>query len=232
MRPLEGRIALVTGASRGLGWAASVALATHGAHVIALGRTVGALEELDDAVQAAGGAATLAPLDLKDDQGLERLGAAVFERWGRLDILFHAAAEAPPLSPAEHISTGDLDKAIATNYRHAQRVIRIAQPLLKAAPAAQAVFPDDPSTMGKRFFGAYAASKAALRALALSWAAEQERIGPKVWLCVPPPMPTAVRARFFPGEDRAKLTPCAEVAERLTAKIVAADAKPGETVEL
>ncbi|MFV0473039.1 MAG: SDR family NAD(P)-dependent oxidoreductase [Pikeienuella sp.] len=225
-------IALVTGATRGLGYASAIALARNGAHVIALGRTAGGLEELDDEIKSAGGAATLTPLDLGDDPGLERLGAAIHQRWGRLDLMLHCAGEAAPLAPAEHVSAGDLDKAIATNLRIAQRLIRVTHPLLKAAPAAQAVFFDDPKTAGAPFYGAYGAAKAGARALALSYAAEQARVGPRIWLAVPPPMPTAVRARTHPGEDRAKLTPCAEVAKRLVAKIRAGDAMPGETVAL
>ncbi|MFN3260110.1 MAG: SDR family NAD(P)-dependent oxidoreductase [Pikeienuella sp.] len=232
MAELEGRIALVTGATRGLGHAVSRALAAQGAHVVALGRTQGALEELDDAISAAGGAATLTPLDIRDDPALERLGAALNQRWGRLDLLVHCAAEAAPMAPAEHVAAADLDKAIAVDFRAVQRLIRVLHPLLKAAPAAQAVFVDDPDTAGAAFLGAYGAAKAAARTLALSYAAEQARRGPRIWLAAPPPMPTAVRARFRPGEDRATLAPTADVAERLVAKIVAGEAAPGETVRL
>lgn len=232
MPALEGQIALVTGASRGLGHAAALELASGGAHVITLARTQGALEELDDAISAAGGSATLAPLDLRDDAALERLGAAVHQRWGRLDLLLHCAAEAAPLSPAEHVSANDLDKAIAVNFRVTQRLIRVAHPLLKAAPAAQAVFLDDPDRAGAPFFGAYGASKAAARALAQSYAAEQARRGPRIWLAVPSPMPTTVRARFHPGEDRARLSPTVDVAARLVSRIIAGGGAPGETVRL
>lgn len=229
---MKNSIALVTGATRGLGFAAALALARRGAHVIVLGRTTGGLEELDDEIQSAEGSATLAPLDLQDDPGLERLGAAIHERWGRLDLLVHCTAEAAPLSPAEHIAASDLDKAIAVDFRVVQRLIRVIHPLLKAAPAAQAVFTDDPKTEGARFHGAYGAAKAAARSLVRSYAAEQARRGPRIWLAAPPPMPTAVRARAYPGENRGRLIPCAEVADRLVAKIVAADTMPGETAAL
>lgn len=232
MAELDDHIALVTGATRGLGYAVSLALARRGAHVIALGRTVGGLEDLDDEITEAGGAATLAPLDLGDDPGLERLGTAIHQRWGRLDILVHCAAEAAPMAPAEHIAASDLDKAIAANFRVVQRLIRIVDPLLKAATAPQAVFMDDPDTSGARFYGAYGAAKAAARALALSWAAEQARRGPRIWLAAPPPMPTAIRARSHPGQTRDSLTPCRVVAETLAKKIVAGDAAPGETLRL
>lgn len=140
---------------------------------------------------------------------------------GRLDLLIHAAAEAAPLSPAEHVSEKDLDKAIALNFRVVQRLIRVTAPLLQAAPA---VFIADPA--------AYGASKAASRAVVQSWAAEQARLGPRIWLAAPPPMPTAIRARAHPGKDRGALSSCADVAKRLVEKIAAADAAPGETLPL
>ncbi|MEX2520773.1 MAG: SDR family NAD(P)-dependent oxidoreductase [Paracoccaceae bacterium] len=232
MPELDNHIALVTGATRGLGYATALALARRGAHVIALGRTVGGLEDLDDEISAAGGAATLAPLDLGDDPGLERLAAAVHQRWGRLDILVHCAAEAAPMAPAEHIAASDLDKAIAANFRMVQRLIRVIDPLLKTAPAPQAVFIDDPATSGARFQGAYGAAKAAARALVLSWAAEQARRGPRIWLAAPPPMPTAIRARSHPGQAAESLTSCRVVAEALVEKIAGNDAAPGEAITL
>lgn len=176
---MKDTIAIVTGATRGLGYATAIALAARGAHVIAIGRTVGGLEELDDVISDAGGSCTLTPMDLNDDPGLERLGAAIYQRWGHVDLMVHAAAEAAPLSPAEHIAAKDLDKAITANFRIIQRLIRVTQPLLKAAKSPQAVFIADPETEGARFNGAYGASKAAGRALVQSWAAEQARLGPQ-----------------------------------------------------
>ena len=144
MSELTGKIALVTGASRGLGYAAAKALAAEGAHVIALARTVGALEELDDEIKAAGGEATLVPLDITDDKGLERLGGAVHQRWGRLDLWLHTAAEAAPFSPAQHAAEKDVEKAIKTNAVATQRLIRVLDPLLRAAEAGEAIFCADP----------------------------------------------------------------------------------------
>lgn len=221
MPALDGRVALVTGASRGLGYATSRALAAAGAHVIALARTVGGLEELDDEIRAAGGEATLVPLDINDDPGLERLGAAIHERWGRLDILVHCAIEAAPLSPAEHTAAKDLDKALKTNARATQRLIRVIDPLLRAAPAAQAVFIADDAAIGARFNAAYGASKAAQAAVAASYAEETRRMGVAVWSAAPPPMPTALRARAHPGEDASKLAKCADIAAKITAQIAA-----------
>lgn len=212
---MKDKIALVTGASRGLGYAAALELAKRGAHVIALGRTVGGLEELDDAIGKAGGAATLAPLDINDDPGMERLCAAIHQRWGRLDLLIHAAAEAAPLSPAEHVAEKDLDKVIKTNFRAVQRLIRVTQPLLKAAPGAQAVFIADPEAESAKFAGGYGAAKAAARSIVQSWAKEQMRVGPSIWLAAPPAMPTAIRARAHPGENTGGLAKCADVAGRL-----------------
>lgn len=229
MTDFSGKVALVTGASRGLGYAVAKALALRGAHVIALARTVGGLEELDDEIQAAGGAATLVPLDLTDDAGLERLGAAIHDRWGKLDLWINCAAAAAPMAPAEHAAASDFDKALAVNARGVQRMIRVLQPLLKAGDG-EAAHIDDPDAGGAKFFSAYGASKAAGAAIVASWAAEASRIGPRVWRAAPPPMPTAVRARFHPGEDPSRLAPCAEVAERLIASLGVA--APGALVRI
>ena len=206
------RPVLITGASRGLGAALAKALApTH--HVIALGRTVGALEELDDAIQAAGGQVTLAPMDVTVDAAMQQLCRGIFERWGGLDLWLHCAVHATPLAPAGHIGPKDLAKAMAVNVEATARLIAYVGPLL--GEAGRAVFFDDPRG-GERFFGAYGATKSAQIALARSWQAESGKTGPVVRILTPAPMPTATRARFFPGEDRAALArPEAEAARLL-----------------
>ena len=215
MADLSGKIALVTGASRGLGFAVASELAGRGVHVIALARTVGGLEELDDIIARGPGGCTLTPMDVTDDPGLERLGAAVHERWGKLDILVHCAAEAAPMSPAEHTAAKDFDKAMAVNARSCQRLIRVLDPLLKASKDAEAIFIEDDAPIGAKFNAGYGASKAAARAIAMSYAAENAKRGPKVWLAHPPAMPTALRARAHPGENTSGLTPTRDVAESL-----------------
>lgn len=217
---LSGRLALVTGASRGLGWALAQEAARRGAHVLALARTIGALEELDDAIKAAGGAATLVPADVTDDPALARLGAAIHERWGRLDLWLHCAGHAPPLSPTAHAEAKDLDKALAVNARATQRLIRALDPLLRAAPAGVAVLMDD-AREEQAFFSAYAASKAAARVFWSAWAREAVKTPLRVLRALPPPMPTATRARFYPGEDRAALADPADVARRLLDAVAA-----------
>ncbi|MFQ5624965.1 MAG: SDR family NAD(P)-dependent oxidoreductase [Paracoccaceae bacterium] len=208
-------VALVTGASRGLGFATARALGGRGHHVVALARTVGGLEDVADAISAAGGASTLVPLDITDEGGLQRMAAAIHQRWGRLDLLVHCAAHAAALSPAGHVSEKDLDRSFAVNARATQRLIAMCDPLLRAAPNGTAMFIDDPRG-GEKFFTAYGASKAAARAIVESYAAESRRTGPVVHLHRPNPMPTAIRARFFPGEDRSGLaTPDQEAARLL-----------------
>lgn len=206
--------ALITGASRGLGAALAKALApTH--HIIAVGKTVGALEELDDAIQAAGGQATLAPMDITIDAAMQQLCRGIFDRWGKLDLWLHTAVHAAPLAPAGHIGPKDLAKSISVNIDGTARLISYVAPLL--GQTGQAVFFDDPRG-GEQFFGAYGATKAAQIALARSWHAETTKTGPKVHILTPAPMPTATRARFYPGEDRAALTdPNAEAARLLPA---------------
>ena len=212
------RIVLVTGASRGLGFAVASALAGPGTHLLALARTVGGLEELDDQVRAKGGTATLVPLDVTDEAGLQALGHAIHKEWKKLDLWVHTAAHAVPLSPAGHIAEKDMDRAWAVNARATQRLIAMLDPLLKASDAARAVIAvHDPG--GGKFWGAYGASKAAQRAFASAWAEESARMGPKVLLWEPAAMATALRARFFPGEETGKLATPQDEAARLLAEI-------------
>lgn len=212
-KPLQGRIALVTGASRGMGAASAEWLARHGAHVVAAARTIGALEELDDRIKAAGGQATLAPMDLTDEGAAAHLCRSIHDRWGRADIWVHAAIHVTALTPTQQIQARDLDRNIATNIRMLARLIAMVEPLIAPSDAPHAVFFDD--TWDEKFAGAYGMSKAAARALVQSWQAESARHGPAVHLLEPRPMPTATRARFYPGEDRSALADPQEEAARL-----------------
>jgi hypothetical protein len=213
-------IALVTGASRGLGAALALELAARGWQVVAVARTVGGLEELDDRLRALGlpgaGALTLAPMDVTNDDAMRHLCLSIHQRWGRLDLWAHAAVQVAPLAPAGSLDQKDWEKSIATNIRATGMLIPMVEPLLRAAQAGTALFLDDPRG-GQPFFGAYGASKAAQIALARSWQMETQRIGPRVVIATPAPMRTATRARFFPGEDRSPLAePSAEAARILS----------------
>jgi NAD(P)-dependent dehydrogenase (short-subunit alcohol dehydrogenase family) len=207
------KIALITGASRGLGAGFAEALApTH--HIIAVARTTGALEEVDDRVKAAGGSATLAPMDIADADAMAHLCRGIYDRWGHADLWIHTAVHAAPLTPAGHIDPKDWQKAVGTNFTGTATLIRMVEPLLQAAPAGQAVFFEDPRA-GEAFFGNYGATKAGQLALVRSWQAETRRTGPKVTILSPEPLATATRARFFPGEDRAPLSKPLDEARRL-----------------
>ncbi|MCB2134933.1 MAG: SDR family NAD(P)-dependent oxidoreductase [Rhodobacteraceae bacterium] len=212
------RLALVTGASRGLGAAMAEALAAAGWHVVAVARTTGALEELDDRIKARGGQATLAPMDVTDGKAMEHLAGAIGARWGGLGLWAHAAVHAPPLAPAGHQDMKDFDKSLACNLRAPATLIPLFEPLLRAT-SGTAIFLDDPRA-GQKFFGTYGATKAAQIALARSWQTECERIGPRVMIETPGPMPTATRARFFPGEDRAPLADPHVEAARILAEFL------------
>jgi NAD(P)-dependent dehydrogenase (short-subunit alcohol dehydrogenase family) len=208
-------LALVTGASRGLGAAIAEALSdTH--HIIAVARTTGALEELDDRIQARGGSATLAPMDITNTQAMAQLCRSVHDRWGREALWVHAAVHAAPLAPANHIAEGDWSKSVACNVSATGILIPFIAPLL--GTAGQAVFFDDPQA-GEKFFGSYGATKAAQIALARSWQAETAKTGPRVHILTPQPMATATRARFHPGEDREGLAHPRDEAARLLALI-------------
>jgi len=211
------QIALITGASRGLGAALAEALApSH--HIIAVARTTGALEELDDRIQARGGSATLAPMDITDAGAMAVLCRDIFDRWGSLDLWLHTGIHAAPLSPANFVDTKDWDKSMAVNASATALLIQYVAPLLGST--GQAVFFDDPRA-GHKFFGAYGASKAAQMSLARSWQVETIRTGPRVHVVEPRPMPTATRARFFPGEDRGSLAAPKDEAARLLGEISA-----------
>ncbi len=214
------RIALITGASRGLGFAIGAALGGAGTHVLALARTVGGLEDLDGIIQAAGGQATLVPVDLTDDPALERLGAAIHERWGRLDLWVHTAAHAAPMSPVEHIAAKELDSSIAVNLRVPQRLMRVLDPLLRRGAEPAAVFVHDRPADGEKFNATYRATMAGQRVVTENWSRESARTSPvRVIHAEAPAMPTALRARFHPGEDRSGLTDPAIVAARLMAHL-------------
>ncbi|WP_375690326.1 SDR family NAD(P)-dependent oxidoreductase [Pseudooceanicola sp. LIPI14-2-Ac024] len=209
------QIALVTGASRGLGAALALALAPE-YHVVAVARTVGGLEELDDRIKARGGSATLAPMDVTKRDAMAQLCRSIHDRWGKLALWAHTAVHAPPLSPADHVDAKDWDKTLATNVTATGILIPYVSPLLTAT--SDVLFFDDPAA-DRKFHGAYGASKRAQITLARAWAQEATAAAPNIHILTPNPMPTALRARFHPGEDREKLSHPDTEAARLLAAI-------------
>jgi NAD(P)-dependent dehydrogenase (short-subunit alcohol dehydrogenase family) len=210
------QIALVTGASRGIGYATALALAKTGAHIVAIARTVGGLEELDDAIQAAGGSATLVPLDLNDLDGIARLGAALHERHGRLDVLVGNAGLLGPVSPLGHIDPKDWAGVMAVNVTANFQLIRCMEPLLQASAAGRAVFVSSGAANSARaYLGPYSTSKAALEALVRTWANETMTTPIRVNLFNPGPIRTKMRASLMPGEDPMSLDTPEQVAEAI-----------------
>jgi NAD(P)-dependent dehydrogenase (short-subunit alcohol dehydrogenase family) len=209
LNPLAGHVALVTGASRGIGSAVARELAGAGAHVIALARTSGGLEELDDQVRAIGGSTTLVPCDIRDFDALDRLGAAVHERWGKLDILIGNAGLLGPLSPLSHVDPHQWEDVLAVNVTANWRLIRSLDALLRAAPAGRVVLISSGAAHLpdlRPYWGPYAVSKAALDALARTYAAETATTSNvRVMVVNPGPLRTKMRASAFPGEDPLRL---------------------------
>ena len=215
-RLLTDRIALVTGASRGIGAATALALGRAGAHVVAVARTVGGLEELDDAVRAVGGSATLVPLDVTDFAGLARLAGALNERYGRLDILVGNAALVGPSSPLDHITLQDWDEVMKVNVTANWQLICAMDALLRRSDGGRAVFLTSGAAHNMRpYRGLYSTSKAALEAMVRTYAAETERTAVRVNMFSPGPTRTRMRAQVMPGEDPKTLPPPEEVAEKI-----------------
>ena len=225
------RVAFVTGASRGIGAAAALALARRGVHVVITARTPGGLEETDDAIRAAGGTATLLPLDLVEGDVLDTVGPSLLERFGRLDILVHAAAALGRLTPAPHILPKDFATTTAINWGATWRLIRTCGPLLHVAEAGRAVFLADSLAADPRaFWGLYGATKAAAQHLALSWAMETQRTACRVNLFDPGIVGTRLRAEAMPGEASASLVQPGDVAEDIARLCEPDETRNGEIV--
>jgi NAD(P)-dependent dehydrogenase (short-subunit alcohol dehydrogenase family) len=231
-RPLEGSVALVTGASRGIGAAVALELARLGAHCVLTARTQGALEELDDGIRAAGGSATLFPLDLmKDAEKLDLLGPSIVNRFGRLDILVHAAGVLSKLTPVAHIMPRDWQEAVAVNLTACWRLVRTCDPPLRAAPAGRAVLLTDGLVAEPRaYWGLYGFGKAGQEHLARSWAAEVTNTRLRVNLFDPGPVATKLRGMAMPGENPATLAQPADVAPAIAALCLPAEARNGAVV--
>ncbi|WP_108460158.1 SDR family NAD(P)-dependent oxidoreductase [Devosia naphthalenivorans] len=230
---LAGKVILVTGASRGIGYAAALEAAKRGAHVVAVARTVGGLEELDDEIQDLGSSATLVPLDLRDGEAIDRLGAAIFERWGALDGLIANAGQLGVLSPLPHVKPEDFDKVMAVNVTANYRLLRSTDLLLRQADAGRAVFVSSSSAKSARpFWGLHAASKAALDAMVKSYAGETEQSKVKVNVFYPGAVRTAMRAKAMPGENPDTLPTPSEIAPKLVDLLSPAVTESGKLFDM
>ena len=228
---LAGRLALVTGASRGIGFAVARRFAAEGAHVVATARTVGGLEELDDVVKAAGGSITLAPLDLMDLDQIDVLGASLYQRFQKLDILVGNAGSLGRLTPMAHVDPKEWERVFRLNVHANQRLIRSLDAVLRQSDAGRAIFVTSGAAAGtKPFWAAYGASKAALDALVKTYAEETRKTTLRVNLISPGPVATQMRAAAYPGEDPATLTQPDELAGLFVDLADPACARHGETV--
>jgi NAD(P)-dependent dehydrogenase (short-subunit alcohol dehydrogenase family) len=231
MGRLDNRVALVTGASRGIGRAVALELAREGAHVIAVARTIAGLEELDDAIRKVGSGATLVPLDLRDGEAIPRLAGAIAQRWRRLDILVGNAGVLGTLTPVHQIDPKQWIEAIDVNVNANLRLIQFLDPLLKESDAGRAVFVTSGAVQHLRpFWGTYSTSKAALDALVKTYAHENASTRLRVNLFSPGPVRTIMRAKAFPGEDPMTLPTPEEVAPRIVDLVLPSEDRNGQTI--
>lgn len=229
---LQGRVALVTGASRGIGAATAIELGRLGAHVVLTARTQGGLEETDDAIREAGGSATLLPMDLQDTSSLDKIGPSIYTRFDRLDILVHAAGALGKLTPVSHILDGDWTEAMSVNLAATWRLIRSCAPVLVASDAGRAVFvTDSKARQPGAYWGTYGASKAGMEHLVLTWAAELRDTNLRVNLFDPGVVASRLRGNAMPGENPSTLPQPASVAPALAALCLPAEARHGLIVE-
>lgn len=208
-------VALITGASRGLGAELAKALSST-YHIIAVSRTIGALEALDDQIKARGGSSTLAPIDLTDENAIAQLCRSIFDRWGKVKLWAHTAIHAAPLGPVITMDLKDWEKSVTNNVTALAKLIPLVSPLLEED--SKAIFFEDNTTM-KKFSSVYGATKAAQIHIVKTWQDECKSIGPQIYVFQPNPMPTAIRARFYPGEDRQKLQSIDIEAKRLVSML-------------
>ncbi len=228
---LDGCVALVTGASRGIGAAVAVELARLGAHPVLIARTQGGLEDTDDAIRAVGGSATLLPMDLREGAKIDAIGPSLYQRFGRLDILVHAAGALGKLTPVGHILPGDWNDVVGVNLSATWRLIATADPLLRRAPAGRAVFlTDERAREPKAYWGAYGATKAAMEHLVLTWVAETESTPLRANLFEPGVIGTRLRAAAFPGFDPKTLPRPETVAPAIAALCLPSETRHGALV--
>ncbi len=232
-QPLKGQVIVVTGASRGIGYFTASQLAGLGAHIIAVARTVGGLEDLDDAIKAQGGSATLVPFDLKDFEAIDRLGAAIYERWGKLDGLVANGGILGILSPLGHIKPSEWENVMAVNVTANWRLIRSLDPLLRQADAAHVAFLSSGAAWKcKPYWGVYSVSKAAVEALAKTYAGETRQTAMSVNAINPGATRTAMRAKAMPGEDPDTLPTPATIAAKIVATMLPGFTASGKLIDI
>ena len=232
-KPLSGQLALVTGASRGIGYATARALGAAGAHVVAVARTVGGLEELDDEIQEAGGSATLVPLDITDYDGLDRMGASLYERWGKLDIMIANAGVLGVITPLSHLDIKEWQKLLDVNLTANWRLLRSMDPLLRLSDNARALFlSSSVGSKARAYWGGYAITKAGLEMMARTYALETRKTDVTVAIVNPGATRTAMRAQAMPGEDPDTLPTPAEQAEKILSIVQNPDFESGASINL
>lgn len=232
-KPLSGQLALVTGASRGIGYATALALGEAGAHVVAVARTVGGLEELDDDIKAAGGSATLVPLDITDFDGLDRMGASIYERWGKLDIMIANAGVLGVITPLTHLDIQEWQKLVDVNLTANWRLLRSMDPLLRQSDQGRALFlSSSVGSKARAYWGGYAITKAGLEMLARTYALETQKTNVKTVIVNPGATRTAMRAQAMPGENPDTLPTPQEQAQKLLAIVQDPELESGAFINL